>query len=123
MAHWYSIILRTCHHSISDKELTAAKERQDIEIAAQRATLQEQRKHIGILDKALQNAQHNSRCLEEELRKKQAFVMSQLQPSSDALKESNRSGSSTNSVEAKWIADQTKLMRLIFDEISYFAEN
>lgn len=52
---------------VADKELTAAKERQEIELAAQRATLQEQRKHIGILDKALQNAQHNSRCLEEEV--------------------------------------------------------
>lgn len=42
-------------------------------------------------------------------------MMSQLQPlSSDGLKDSNRSGSSTNSsVEAKWIADQTnQLMRL-----------
>lgn len=57
--HVYNILL--------DKELTAAKERQDIELAAQRATLQEQRKHIGILDKALQNAQHNSRCLEDEV--------------------------------------------------------
>lgn len=53
----------------ADKELTAAKERQDIELAAQRATLQEQRKHIGILDKALQNSQQNSRCLEEEVRR------------------------------------------------------
>lgn len=52
---------------IPDKELNAAKERQDIELAAQRATLQEQRKHIGILDKALQNAQHNTRCLEDEV--------------------------------------------------------
>lgn len=51
----------------TDKELTAAKERQEIELAAQRATLQEQRKHIGILDKALQNAQQNSRCLAEEV--------------------------------------------------------
>lgn len=53
--------------SLSDKELNAAKERQEIELAAQRATLQEQRKHIGILDKALHNAQQNRRCLEEEV--------------------------------------------------------
>lgn len=51
----------------SDKELAAAKERQEIELAAQRATLQEQRTHIDILDTALTNAQGNVVRLEEEV--------------------------------------------------------
>lgn len=50
-----------------DKELAAAKERQEIELAAQRATLQEQRTHIDILDTALTNAQGNVVRLEEEV--------------------------------------------------------
>lgn len=53
-----------------DKELAAAKERQEIELAAQRATLQEQRTHIDILDTALTNAQGNVVRLEEEVKKK-----------------------------------------------------
>lgn len=52
---------------ILDKELAAAKERQEIELAAQRATLQEQRTHIDILDTALTNAQGNVVRLEEEV--------------------------------------------------------
>ena len=52
----------------ADKELAAAKERQEIELAAQRATLQEQRTHIDILDTALTNAQGNVVRLEEEVR-------------------------------------------------------
>lgn len=47
--------------------MSAAKERQEIELAAQRATLQEQRNHIGILDSALRNTQNNMRRLEEEV--------------------------------------------------------
>lgn len=55
-----------------DKELAAAKERQEIELAAQRATLQEQRTHIDILDTALTNAQGNVVRLEEEV---QTFIL------------------------------------------------
>jgi len=51
----------------SDKELTATKDRQEIELTAQRATLQEQRTHIDILDTALTNAQSNVVRLEEEV--------------------------------------------------------
>lgn len=50
-----------------DKELAAAKDRQEIELAAQRATLQEQRTHIDILDTALGNAQRNVVRLEDEV--------------------------------------------------------
>lgn len=57
-----------------NKELTAEKERKDIELQAQRATLQEQRNHIDILDTALNNAQANVVRLEEECRKKQFYV-------------------------------------------------
>ncbi|KRT80802.1 hypothetical protein AMK59_5736 [Oryctes borbonicus] len=64
-----------------NKELVAAKERQEIELAAQRATLQEQRTHIDILEAALTNAQTNVVRLEEENRKKQLYVerVAQLQ--------------------------------------------
>lgn len=104
-----------------DKELGAAKERQDIELVAQRATLQEQRNHISILDTALTNAQHNIRRLEEELRRKQMHIEQlhlqgamlaqtkqndnnrkmQLDYETELSKDSNRSGSSTAS-ESKW---------------------
>lgn len=112
-----------------DKELSAAKERQDIELAAQRATLQEQRNHIGILDSALTNAQQNIRRLEEELRKKQIFIdrlnqlhgaiqqtkqcerKNMLEYDAELGKESNRSGSSTAS-DTKWqMADKNQIMR------------
>lgn len=114
-----------------DKELSAAKERQDIELAAQRATLQEQRNHIGILDSALTNAQQNIRRLEEELRKKQIFIdrlnqlhgaiqqtkqcerKNMLEYDAELVKESNRSGSSTAS-DSKWqIADKNQMMRYV----------
>ncbi|XP_049821497.1 angiomotin-like protein 1 isoform X2 [Aethina tumida] len=70
-----------------NKELTAAKERQEIELAAQRATLQEQRTHIDILDTALTNAQGNVVRLEEECRKKQVYVerVAQLQRALQSL--------------------------------------
>ncbi|XP_076056149.1 uncharacterized protein LOC143034093 isoform X2 [Oratosquilla oratoria] len=57
-----------------NKELIAAKERQEIELTAQRQTLNEQRTHIDILDSALSNAQANVLKLEEEARKKQDLV-------------------------------------------------
>lgn len=57
-----------------DKELVAAKERQEIELAAQRATLQEQRTHIDILEAALTNAQGNVVRLEEEVRIESLFI-------------------------------------------------
>lgn len=117
-----------------DKELSAAKERQDIELGAQRATLQEQRNHIGILDSALTNAQQNIRRLEEELRKKQIYIdrLNQIHGAlqqnkqcerklmldgfdGDLIKDSNRSGSSTTSDTTKWQlgADKAQMMRYI----------
>lgn len=82
-----------------NKELVAAKERQEIELAAQRATLQEQRTHIDILDTALTNAQGNVVRLEEECRKKQVYVervaqlqraLSSLQLASDRREQTER---------------------------------
>ncbi|XP_044731110.1 angiomotin-like protein 1 isoform X2 [Chrysoperla carnea] len=82
-----------------NKELVAAKERQEIELAAQRATLQEQRTHIDILDNALINAQGNVVRLEEECRKKQMYVervaqlqraLSSLQLASDRREQTER---------------------------------
>lgn len=54
--------------TIADKELLATKDRQEIELSAQRVTLEEQRTHIDILDTALTNAQTNVVRLEEEVR-------------------------------------------------------
>jgi len=60
-------VVLSVNYFVADKELAAAKERQEIELAAQRATLQEQRTHIDILDTALTNAQGNVVRLEEEV--------------------------------------------------------
>ncbi|VDP06573.1 unnamed protein product [Soboliphyme baturini] len=57
-----------------NKELLAAKERYTIELDAQRATLEEQRAHIQILDKALINAQEKVLKAEEQSRKKNIYV-------------------------------------------------
>ncbi|XP_013387912.1 angiomotin [Lingula anatina] len=75
-----------------NKEMTAAKERLDIELAAQRSTLQEQRKHIDILDNALTNAQANVVRLEEELKKKDLYVerVEQLQKALTSLQTANQ---------------------------------
>ncbi|BES92430.1 Angiomotin C terminal [Nesidiocoris tenuis] len=82
-----------------NKELLATKERQEIELAAQRATLQEQRTHIDILDTALINAQANVVRLEEENRQKQVHVervaqlqraLSSLQLASDRREQTER---------------------------------
>ncbi|KAI5750436.1 hypothetical protein M8J76_015574 [Diaphorina citri] len=82
-----------------NKELIAAKDRQEIELAAQRATLEEQRTHIDILDTALTNAQSNVVRLEEECRKKQLYVervaqlqraLSSLQLASDRREQTER---------------------------------
>lgn len=74
-----------------DKELAAFKERQEIELTAQRATLAEQRTHIEILDSALTNAQTNVLRLEEECRKKQEYVdkVSHLQRAMSSLQLTN----------------------------------
>lgn len=65
----FLLLCLMCLHkfAISDKELIAAKERQEIELTAQRQTLNEQRTHIDILDSALTNAQANVVKLEEEV--------------------------------------------------------
>ncbi|CAM1312149.1 AMOTL1 (predicted) [Pycnogonum litorale] len=74
-----------------NKELVSTKERQEVELSAQRATLQEQRTHIDILDNALTNAQANVVRLEEECRKKHAYVerVSQLQKALTSLQEAS----------------------------------
>ncbi|KAH9398630.1 Angiomotin C terminal [Tyrophagus putrescentiae] len=60
---------------LTDKEYITDKDRQEIELQAQRLTLQEQRNHIEILDTALMNAQNNIITLEAEvtLRKRAGF--------------------------------------------------
>ncbi|CDW52919.1 Angiomotin [Trichuris trichiura] len=73
-----------------NKELTAAKERHMIELEAQRETLEEQRSHIQILDKALSNAQERVLHAEDQLQKKEAYVQKsdELQRALHALQES-----------------------------------
>lgn len=82
-----------------NKELACAKERQEIEMGAQRATLQEQRTHIDILDTALTNAQANVVRLEEECRHASGYVervaglqraLSSLQQASDRREHTER---------------------------------
>lgn len=53
--------------SLTDKELVAHKERQDIELCAQKATLQQQRSHIEILESALSRAHQHVNRLEDEV--------------------------------------------------------
>ena len=54
-----------------NKMVMGAKERQDVEMAAQQETLEEQRSHIQILDSALSQAQAQVLRLEEESRQVQ----------------------------------------------------
>ncbi|XP_077294805.1 uncharacterized protein LOC143917206 isoform X2 [Arctopsyche grandis] len=74
-----------------NKELACTKERHEIEIAAQRATLQEQRTHIDILDTALTNAQSNVVRLEEECRHAQGYIerVAQLQRALASLQQAS----------------------------------
>ncbi|XP_022093714.1 angiomotin-like isoform X2 [Acanthaster planci] len=71
-----------------NQELMMSNQRMETELAAQRATLSEQRQHIDVLDTALSNAQANVVKLQEECRKRQAYVdkVSTLQKMVSALK-------------------------------------
>ncbi|XP_062423306.1 angiomotin-like protein 1 isoform X3 [Rhea pennata] len=57
-----------------NKEHLKEKEKLEMELAAMRSANEDQRRHIEILDQALNNAQAKVIKLEEELRKKQAYV-------------------------------------------------
>uniref|UniRef100_A0A8C3BWN5 Angiomotin like 1 n=1 Tax=Cairina moschata TaxID=8855 RepID=A0A8C3BWN5_CAIMO len=57
-----------------NKEHLKEKEKLEMELAAMRSTNEDQRRHIEILDQALNNAQAKVIKLEEELRRKQAYV-------------------------------------------------
>merc|ERR1719445_618105 len=65
-----------------NKELMAAKDRQDIELTAQRETIQEHRTHIDVLDSALSNAQTNVLRL-EEVKREMNKNLEQLQAASE----------------------------------------
>ncbi|XP_072035260.1 angiomotin-like isoform X2 [Amphiura filiformis] len=56
------------------KEALAEKQRMAVELGAQRATLNDQRSHIDVLDTALSNAQANVVKYQEELRRRQPYV-------------------------------------------------
>ncbi|NWX95790.1 AMOL1 protein, partial [Nothoprocta ornata] len=57
-----------------NKEHLKEKEKLEMELAAMRSANEDQRRHIEILDQALSNAQAKVIKLEEELRRKQAYV-------------------------------------------------
>ncbi|NXD11897.1 AMOL1 protein, partial [Nothocercus nigrocapillus] len=57
-----------------NREHLKEKEKLEMELAAMRSANEDQRRHIEILDQALSNAQAKVIKLEEELRKKQAYV-------------------------------------------------
>ncbi|XP_074937610.1 angiomotin-like protein 1 isoform X1 [Phalacrocorax aristotelis] len=57
-----------------NKEHLKEKEKLEVELAAVRSANEDQRRHIEILDQALNNAQAKVIKLEEELRRKQAYV-------------------------------------------------
>ncbi|XP_075448598.1 angiomotin-like protein 1 isoform X2 [Ascaphus truei] len=62
------------HYAFKNKEHLKEKERLERELAAMSSTNEDQRRHIEILDQALNNAQAKVVKLEEELRKKQVYV-------------------------------------------------
>ncbi|KAJ8310695.1 hypothetical protein KUTeg_012560 [Tegillarca granosa] len=76
-----------CISNDADKEMQAIKERQDLELITQRATIQEQQNRIDILDSALTNAQANVVRLEKECCKKQVQMerLDQLQKAFSSL--------------------------------------
>ncbi|KAM8975769.1 angiomotin-like protein 1 [Pelodytes ibericus] len=62
------------HYASKNKEHLREKERLERELAALRTTNEDQRRHMEILDQALNNAQAKVVKLEEELRMKQVYV-------------------------------------------------
>ncbi|MGH0177949.1 UNVERIFIED_CONTAM: hypothetical protein FKN15_076798, partial [Acipenser sinensis] len=62
------------HYLSQRRESVKEKEKLEIEVAALRSANDDQRRHIQILDQALNNAQAKVVKLEEELRKKQVYV-------------------------------------------------
>lgn len=68
----------SCPHGValvflSDKEHLKEKEKLEMELAAVRSANEDQRRHIEILDQALNNAQAKVIKLEEEVRHEQYF--------------------------------------------------
>ncbi|XP_058680906.1 angiomotin-like protein 1 [Ammospiza caudacuta] len=61
-------------YATQNKENLKEKEKLEMELAALRSANEDQRRHIEILDQALNNAQAKVIKLEEELRRKQAYV-------------------------------------------------
>lgn len=72
----FSFVLNFGAHFLRflDKDLIARKENQEKELQEQEATLEAQRGHISILDKALINAQEKNLKLEEEVKKKNSYM-------------------------------------------------
>ncbi|XP_055348011.1 angiomotin-like [Paramacrobiotus metropolitanus] len=93
-----------------NKELIEGRKRQDIELAAQRATLDEQRNHIGILDSYLNSAQANIAALEEELSKRTQ--------SNDRLQEVQQALASVQLASSKREATEKRLRAQMELEIS-----
>jgi len=98
-----------------NKELMAAKERQDVESAAQRETLQEQRTHIDVLDSALSTAQSNVLKLEEEVRQKEVYV--------ERVKQMTKSLEQLQAASEKREAMEKKLRAKLEEELKELREN
>uniref|UniRef100_UPI00398E8E06 angiomotin-like protein 1 isoform X2 n=1 Tax=Pristiophorus japonicus TaxID=55135 RepID=UPI00398E8E06 len=62
------------HYTTQNKEHLKEKEKLEMELAAMRSANEDQRRHVEILDQALNNAQAKVVRVEEELRKKQVYV-------------------------------------------------
>eukprot|EP00090_Calanus_glacialis_P023332 TRINITY_DN3598_c0_g1_i1.p1 TRINITY_DN3598_c0_g1~~TRINITY_DN3598_c0_g1_i1.p1 ORF type:complete len:1094 (-),score=184.02 TRINITY_DN3598_c0_g1_i1:874-4155(-) len=97
-----------------NKEMLSTKERQDIELSAQRETLQEQRTHIDVLDSALSNAQSNVLRLEEEVRQKEVYVV--------RVKEMTKSLEQLQAASEKREAMEKKLRAKLEDELKDFRQ-
>merc|ERR1719233_1810880 len=94
-----------------NKEMLSTKERQDIELTAQRETLQEQRTHIDVLDSALSNTQSNVLRLEEEVRQKEVYV-ERVKQMTKSLEQLQAASEKREAMEKKLSACEEKIIRL-----------
>ncbi|XP_071746570.1 uncharacterized protein [Lepeophtheirus salmonis] len=95
-----------------NKMFISSKERQDVEMNAQRETLEEQRQHIKILDSALSNAQASVLRLEEENRMKEGYA--------DRVKQMTKSLEQLQAASEKRETMEKKLRAKLEEELKTF---
>ena len=95
-----------------NKMLMTAKERQEVELAAQIETLEEQRSHIQILDTALSNAQQQLIRLEEENKMREGYEM--------RVKQMTRSLEQLQAASEKREAVEKKLRAKLEEELGMY---